>query len=191
MPNDDKIYKMLRSKNPDQQTTALYVLIHEGKKTKYLEELFMCANNSNADVRLPAFMVLGQVNRKEVIPYLEKALKDEFRKIRMIAALSLAKHRNKKAIPVLTDMLRKDIRDHSLHKRAIEALGKYKEENFIGIFEQMLQHRRVVSRTKAAEALGKIGTEKAYRVLADAQLKETDAVVRSRIQNVLESFNHS
>ena len=69
MPNDDKIYKMLRSKNPDQQTTALYVLIHEGKKTKYLEELFMCANNSNADVRLPAFMVLGQVNRKEVIPY--------------------------------------------------------------------------------------------------------------------------
>ena len=88
-------------------------------------------------------------------------------------------------------MIRKDIRDQSLHKRAIEALGKYKEENFIGIFEQMLQHRRVVSRTKAAEALGKIGTEKAYRVLADAQLKETDAVVRSRIQNVLESFNHS
>jgi len=191
MPNDDKILKMLKSKNPDKQTTALFVLMHEGKKTDYLDELLMCANNSDANVRLPAYMVLGKINRKKIIPYLEKGLKDGFLKIRMIAALSLAKYKNRKAIPVLTDMIRKDIQDHSLHKRAIEALGKYKEENIIGIFEQMLQHRRVVSRIKAAEALGKIESDKAYQMLVDAQLKETNPVVMSRIQNVIESFKHS
>jgi len=182
---------MLRSEDPEQQTTALYVLLHEGKKTEYLDELLICTNSPDANVRLPTFMVLSKINKKEIIPYLEKALKDQLGRIRMTAAISLAKYKNKKAIPILTDMIKKDIRDHSLHKRAIEALGKYEDESLMGIFEQMLQHRRIVSRIKAIEALAKLGGEKAYRILKDAELKETDDTVRVRIQNTLQSFEQS
>ena len=148
MTDNDRIKELLNSEDPDKQETGLMVLLHEGKKTNYIDELKKCVNSSDDKVRLAANMVMGKIFRRSLIPYLENGLKDKIERIRMNSAISLARYKNEKAIPVLKDILKNDISDHSLHKRAIEALSKYKNEDFLDLFEQMLQHRRIVSRIR-------------------------------------------
>lgn len=181
----DKMRDMLNSDDSDQQQIALYTIMHEGNKLDYMREVLKCTESSDKMVRLPAYMVLDKVRSKKVIPYLERALKDELPKIRMLTAITLSKFNNIKAIPVLKEIIENDIKDHSIHKRAIEALGRYKDEQHIDIFEKLLHHRRKVSRIKAAEALYKIGTDRTYKILFNALTEETDTAVLSRIKSVL------
>ena len=186
---DDRIKKMLDSEDTDQQEIALMTLLHEGRKTDYIDQLTKYSRSSHDKVRLAAFFVLCKINKKSLIPYLEKGLTDKLAKIRMESAISLSKYKNEKAVPILKGIIKRDIRDHSLHKRAIEALGRYKNKDFITIFEQMLQHRRKVSRIKASQAIAKIPTENAYRILVNAELKEKDPAVKSQIGIALRNYS--
>jgi HEAT repeat protein len=185
LSGEDKIKTKLKSKDPNKQEIALYVLIHEGEKTKYLNEIIQCTNSPNSKVRLAAFMVLDKIRNKLLIPYFEKGIEDDSIKIRLHAALSLAKYKNKKGIPILMEVIKNDIKDHSIHKRAIEALGKYKDKKLIGIFKELLNHRRIVSRIKALIALSQIRNEEALNVLKEAEKKETNMNVKLRIRSLI------
>ena len=186
----DNIKKTLKGRDSNKKEIALYTLLHgEGRNGIYLDEIITCAGSSNDKVRLVAIMVLSSINLKIIVPILEKSLNDELFKIRSLAAITLAKYKNEKAIPILKAIIINDIRDHSIHKRAIEALGKYKNEDLLSIFEKMLSHRRKASKLKAIDAIKKIHSEKALQLLICSEKKETDGNILSRIRSAILSFN--
>ena len=186
----DCIKKTLKSRDSNKKEIALYTLLHgEGENNIYLDEIITCAGSSNDKVRLVAIMVLSSINLKKIVPILEKSLNDKLFKIRSLAAITLAKYKNEKAIPALKAIIINDIRDHSIHKRAIEALGKYKREDLLSIFEQMLSHRRKASKLKAIDAIKQIHSEKALQLLICSEKKETDGNILSRIRGAIQSFN--
>ena len=186
----DRIKKSLNSRDSNKKEIALYTLLHhKGAKDIYWDEIVTCTGSSNDKVRLVAIMVLSSMKSKSIVPILEQALNDKLFKIRAIAAISLAKYKDEKAIPELKAILRRDISDHSIHKRAIEALGKYKNDDLLNIFEEMLSHRRKASKLKAIDALGKIHSEKALEILIRSEKKQTDGDLLLKIQGIIQNFN--
>jgi len=186
---NDHIRKLLNSRTFQKKEIGLYILLHGENKNKYLDEIISCSQCSDNKVRLVAIMVLSSINSKKIVPLLEKSLSDKLWKIRAIAAISLAKYKNDKAIPVLKTIIQNDIPDHSIHKRAIEALGKYKKDELLSIFEKMLSHRRKASKIKAIDAIRKIGSHDAFQLLVSAEEKETDGNILSRIRSAIQSFD--
>jgi HEAT repeat protein len=85
-PNRMKV--MLKSKNPDQQTTALYTILHEPDIKQYIEELIPCLSSRDKSVRLATCMVFEKIRNKKILPLLEKALDDKYDKVSMIAAIA-------------------------------------------------------------------------------------------------------
>jgi HEAT repeat protein len=175
----------LNSSNPDNVIFSLYTLLHEKNKVQYLEKLTELSNSSNDKIRMAVMMVLVKIKNNKLIPILEKALQDKIYKIRIIAAISLANYQNEIAIPILESAIKNDIKDHSLHKRTIEALGKYKKEVFISIFEQTIFHRRILSRIKSIDALMKIGTPEAKEILIKAEKIEDKEEIKMQIRNAI------
>jgi HEAT repeat protein len=180
----------LKSPNPDRIIFTLYTLLHEKNKAKYLDRLIELTENHNEKIRIATVMVLEKIKNNKLIPLLEKLLEDKIYKIRIIAAISLANYQNEKAIPVLESVIKNDINDHSLHKRTIEALSKYKNEGFLDIFEQMLSHRRKVSRIKSIDALIKLGTPTAKKILKKAEAFEIEEEIKLRFRNALRKFEN-
>jgi len=178
----------LKSVNPDRIISTLYTLLHEKNKAKYLDRLIELTESHNDKIRIATIMVLGKIKNKKLVPVLEKLLEDKISKIRIIAAISLANYQNEKAIPVLELTVKNDINDHSLHKRTIEALSKYKNERFLDIFEQMLSHRRKVSRIKSIDALINLGTPNAEKILKKAEELEIEEEIKLRFRNALRKF---
>lgn len=84
---------------------------------------------------------------------MEKLLEDNREQIRIEAALALARYKNKKCYKILEDIIKKDHPDHSIHKRAIEALGKYKDKKLLPFIKIGLFHRRNASRIKSIEVI--------------------------------------
>jgi|GEM_PF-4462257 len=187
---NNKIKEMLINQDSTTRTTALHILLHKKEKKDYLNELLKCVSSLDKDVKLAAIMVLGKIRNKKIVPYLEKALEDSSFRIKILAAISLAKYKNEKAIPILKSALEKDISDHSLHKKTIEALGLYKDESLIDVFTEMLKHRRIVSRIKAADALSEISSKKVYDILLNAGKEEKDDVVKSRINTIANNIEN-
>lgn len=180
----------LKSANSDKIIFALYTLLHEKNKAKYLDRLIELTENHNDKIRIATIMVLGKIKNDKLMPVLEKLLEDKILKIKIIAAISLANYQNEKAIPVLELAIKNDIKDHSLHKRTIEALSKYKNERFLDIFEQMLSHRRKVSRIKSIDALLNLGTPTAKKILKKAEAFEIEEEIKLRFRNALRKFEN-
>jgi len=181
----------LKSPNTDRVIFALYTLMHEKSKSAYLDILTELSRSSNDKIRLATIMVLEKIKNKKLMPVFEKLLDDKSFKIKVIAAISLANYQIEKAIPVLESVINIDFKDHSLHKRSIEALGKYKNEKFLGIFEQLITHRRKLSRVKATDALLKVGTSKAKAIIKKAEVNEADEDIKMHMRNAIRKIDEN
>ena len=175
----------LKSSNPDTVIFSLYTLLHDKSKNVYIDRLIELSQSNNDKIRIAAIMVIAKIKNKKLIPILEKLLDDKMLKIKIIAAISLANYLNEKAIPVLEMALNNDINDHSLHKRSIEALGKYKKDEFLIFFEKMITHRRKASRIKAIDVLTILGTNGAIKILKTAEPNEMDDLIKERIKSAI------
>lgn len=181
----DSLIEKLNSGNKDKISTALYTILHDPQISKYLNEVIKHLNAKDIEIRLPATMVLAQTKDKSTITQLEKLLLDTNKKIKIEAALGLSKYKNKSCYPILKEVIEKDYPDHSIHKRAIEALGKFKDETLMPIFRIGVFHRRKASRIKSVEALAKINSKQSIAALEEALSKETDVRIENKIKNEL------
>lgn len=182
---DETIAEKLAGRDPDDKIVGLYTLLHEAGKAFYISELAQCMNSKRQDVRLGAIMVLSKTKSDRVIPILRKALADSSLQIRIHAAFGLARMRDEAAVPMLRWIIEKDYEDHSVHKRAIEALGLFKKKEFLPLFELAVRHRRKLSRIKAVHAISRIKTKKSLSILRKALSEEEDPSIRSRITQKL------
>lgn len=182
------LIEKLESNNSRLQSIALFTILHEEGKDGYLNKVVRCLESDNEEVRLATVMVLSRMKSKEVVPLLEKQLDDKNGKIRIQAAFGLSNKRNRKSIPILTSVIEKDYPDHSIYKRAIEALGKFKDDSMVSVFKIAINHRRKDSRRKATAALKDINTKKAYEVLHEALSKEKDSAIEMRIIQALKEM---
>lgn len=182
---EDAYLTKLKSQNDDEISAALYTILHEPNKSKYFNEIIKHLNKGDLNVRLPATMILAKISNKNTIPYLEKMLNDNNKKIQIEAALGLAKYKNKKCYSVLKEVIEKDYHDHSIHKRSIEALGKFKDNNLLPIFKIGIYHRRKASRIKSIDALAKINSKESIVLLKEALGKEKEPEIKCRIKNIL------
>ena len=148
---EESILKKLNGKNNDEISSALWVLLHTPGKSKYLKQIIPHLNNKVTDVRLPATMVIATIKDPKTLPYLEKLLEDNNEHIRIEAALALAKYKDIRCYQILKEIIEKDHKDHSFHKRAIEALGKFNDKDLLPIFKIGLFHRRKASRYKFSD----------------------------------------
>ena len=110
---------------------------------------------------------------KELLTHI-RALKDRDKGVRKAAAEALGKIGNKRAVEPLIQAF-EDI-DWAVREAAVEALYKI-GKSAIGLLNRALKDKNELVRLSAAEALGKIGGNKAVRALTRA-LKDEDMYVR-------------
>jgi HEAT repeat protein len=165
---EDNYLKKLNSDNNDEISSALYIILHDPDQAKYLDKIIQHLDNKDVDVRWPATMLIAKIRDRKTISYLEKLLQDNNEKIRIEAALGLAKYRNRKCLSSLKEVIENDYLDHSVHKRAIEALGRFKDEDLLPILKIGLFHRRKASRIKSVDAIAKIDSEESIALLKEA-----------------------
>jgi HEAT repeat protein len=131
-------------------------------------------------------MVIAKIRDRKTIPYLETLLEDNSEKIRIEAAFGLARYKNKKCYPPLKEVIEKDHPDHSFHKRAIEALGKFKDKDLLPILKIGLFHRRKASRLKSIEAIKNIRSKESSVLLKEALNKENDPDFKEKIRRYIQ-----
>ena len=136
----------------------------DGDKPKHFA---LILKDSDRYVRRDAADALGIIGDPSAIPYLAEALKDTDSVVRWNAVRALGKIGDPSAIPYLAEAL-KDT-DYKVGSAAISALGKTGDPSAVPYLAEVLKGSD--SRTTAAYALGRIGTQGLAEALKDADYR--------------------
>jgi len=156
-------------------------------------ELGQLLVHDEREVRMTAVGALGEIGTREAREYLENALDDGDREIRIDAVRMLGTQRGDNALPKIEEVVKgKGVRTMDLGERLAfyEAFGRISGANGIDMLARTLQSRGFMrredpeTRACAAMALGKIGTPEAVDVL-ERSSEDKEPVVRNAVHKAL------
>lgn len=178
---------LLRSKDVVLRGAAVIALKYRQLKqaAPALIEL-LADSDSNGDMRRLVVNRLGQTHSKEASPALIRALRDEYRLVRPMAAMALGGIRDKQAVPALIDAVRSE--DVWMHEVAICALGNIGSDDAIPVLTEAVKYGYRDERIEAIEALGRIGSKPAIAVLLRL-LQDEDQVLSQQANHTLSNVD--
>jgi HEAT repeat protein len=181
----------------DQQSTGLIEGIRLGKLLKLqlvLPELASLLDHPDGKVRLEATQALVEIGTPDAMAYLEKALGDERREVRVAAVRGLGTHGHQGALARIEALLSDNAlkgADLIEKKARFEAFGLLVGPPGIEKLVAMLRPKGFLKRKAdgemracAAMALGKIATPEVRAFLEEAK-DDRDPLVRNAIQQAL------
>jgi HEAT repeat protein len=130
--------------------------------SKAVEPLIEAIYDYDWNVRRQAANTLGIIGDLNAVPHLIEALEDSEWNVRKYAAVALGKMRDKRAIPILVEALEDE--DADVRWKSMLALEKLGESALDPLIEA-LKSKNWRLRARAAEILGKIGSERAFFAL--------------------------
>ena len=151
--------------------------------------LLNALTDENAEIRLKATTGLGNLKDAKAVAKLSEVLENPLEpdNVRAAAATALGNIADKTAEPVLIRAL--DIRVGNISKNAIIALGKLESEAALPKLIAILEDKRITldastnalanasARTKAAIALGEIGSPRAAEAIGKRLIDDTEYIV--------------
>ena len=147
-----------------------------------------------ADMRLAAVTALNNIGSAGAMQMLERALTDEDREVRVVAARSIGARRAKAALPRIEAAIKgKDLRESNLTEKMafFETYGLLSGETGVALLDGILNAKGFMGqkddsefRACAAMALGKINSQKASDSLNRAT-GEKDVIVRNAVSKAI------
>ena len=172
----ERLLKALKSDDVDLRVGAAITLGKIGKEEPLLEAL----KDPEWEVRWAAATSLGNLKSREAVEQLISLLKDDSWEVRRAAAIALGKIKDAKAVKPLAEALKSELMIRFEAARALIQIGSEAVESLVNL----LSHEDDDVRTKAAEALGMIGDERAVESLSKC-LNDDDAGVREAAAKAL------
>ena len=147
-----------------------------------------------ADMRLAAVTALNNIGSAGAMQMLERALTDEDREVRVVAARSIGARRAKAALPRIEAAIKgKDLRESNLTEKMafFETYGLLSGDTGVALLDGILNAKGFMGkkddsefRACAAMALGKINSQKATDSLNRAT-GEKDVIVRNAVSKAI------
>jgi len=147
-----------------------------------------------ADMRLAAVTALNNIGSAGAMQMLERALTDEDREVRVVAARSIGARRAKAALPRIEAAIKgKDLRESNLTEKMafFETYGLLSGDTGVALLDGILNAKGFMGkkddsefRACAAMALGKINSQKASDSLNRAT-GEKDVIVRNAVSKAI------
>ena len=147
-----------------------------------------------ADMRLAAVTALNDIGSAGAMQMLERALTDEDREVRVVAARSIGARRAKAALPRIEAAIKgKDLRESNLTEKMafFETYGLLSGDTGVALLDGILNAKGFMGkkddsefRACAAMALGKINSQKATDSLNRAT-GEKDVIVRNAVSKAI------
>lgn len=173
---------------------VIYILARAGKE-QALPYIFKGFNHREPRVRREAVQALGLIGSPRASATLVRALHDEDRQIRSLAALNLAKVVKKDSLPHLLEVVQsKEFyrREKAEIKAFFDAIGMIGSDEATRPLQQLLEQRswlgsgkKAEIRLGAANALAMIGTPEAKSILQSGR-NSRDQDIRETCQQAME-----
>jgi len=176
---------LLKNKYPNLRWNAAEVLGKIGD-VRAIKPLIKTLNDIDSKVCEKSIQALVNMGPKAINPLIDVLEVDDLDLRRKVFDVFIGM--KKFSTPHLIAQLKSFNSD--IRCRATKALGQIKDESCIGALARILRGRSMDERWLAAEALGKIGTQKAKQALESA-LDDDDACVRECVKKALEQFTQS
>jgi len=188
----DKVEKLIRKLRDEYWYVRIAVayVLSKISDQRAVEPLIKALRDKDSDVREAAAKALGKIGDPRAVEPLIEALKDEYWWVRKAAVEALGKIGDPRAVEPLIEALRD--KDSDVCYTAAKALEKIEPEWYktevakkqVPEFINALRHEYSGVRKAAAEALGKIGDQRAVKPLIEA-LRDKDSDVRKAAAKAL------
>ena len=180
---DEKV-KMLKSKNISERIKASYELILLDKKKGGKKVIDFLEIEKSIEVKKSMINALANSGNNEAINLIKRYLKSEDNNIRLESASALVKLGDDEGVEELKKVAIDKQEKRGRRSLAIRSLGSMKSDQVVMILEDILDDKDFAIRLQSVNSLGKIATEKAFKLIRKMK-KDKDERVKNLAKNLL------